>query len=448
MNHTYLAFALLLASTSSVVFAMDIDPPLTRDEEKLLIEYRKEWKDAGMPAMTAEQEVAVIKNMRDAQVRMMGQVMAIDQSIRSGDLQRRAMERYQESSNAQFQDRSGQRALQESAISKEQLRTAYEALTAGSRFTQFESRGDGFTANGRPFIDIDGSVEQFGADTKTGRVTYFVNIGQDEILVKHHNVNSDTDPILVGRITPRGDQAHFASVSGDTAGGLAVSPIADGVLVVRQSSVVRYTIGQTARAIAIPEGFTVAPLQNGDVAGTGYLLVERVAPATSSVESLGSSVGALFGRRSNTQDYALLNIDSGDVVPLFMSATSNRVGEGVGCERQNDFVNRCAGWRSWDSIWDADGSKNHSHYYWSLSWMQSEHGPIAIAKENNLTEINIIKLQTGERFNAFKRNLGIVSFNPIVAEGGRVSLDARLAFKTHRIEDIGTVIDGSWNHSY
>lgn len=46
---------------------------------------------------------------------------------------------------------------------------------------------------------------------------YFVDIGDGDLLVKHHNINSDLKPIMIGRIALRGDHADFRAVSGETA---------------------------------------------------------------------------------------------------------------------------------------------------------------------------------------------------------------------------------------
>jgi len=443
MHIKYLIIALALTASISSVAAIEINPPLTRDEQRSLVEVRKQWKDSGMPPMTADQEVAMMQSLRDTQIRLMGQTMAMEQAIKSGEWQRRLTEAYSQSQREGMQQ-APQQADSRAEMSREELAALYEERAAGEKFTRFERSGDGFLANGRVFIDVDGSVSQFGADSTTGRVTYFVDIGNGEQLVKHHNVNSDLDPIRVGKIIQRGDRFDFSSVSGETAGGQSVAPVSDGVLVARNESIARYRIGQGARAFPVPDGFNVAPLQAGDIAGTGYLLVERSGTSQASLQSVGSAVGSLFGKKDKTQDYALMHIETGRVVPLFMSLRGNSVGQGENCVRQNAAVNRCSDWRSWDSVWEPDGRPNHSHYFWSLTWIQSKFGPIAVAKENNTSEINIIKLETGERFNAFTRSLGIVSFATEQLEDGGVALDARLAFRTHRIDDLGKVFDGSW----
>lgn len=431
-------FAALLGVSAVSAQDLAIDPPLTKDEKRALKDMREQWEDAHMPAMTTEQEIAMIKNMRDTQIRMMGQAMGMRRAIESGALQGQVSSaRLREAESPPLEGTA------EPSVTRGDLAAAYEQRSAATRFTRFERKGDGFLANGQVFIDIDGKVKQFGADPTTGRVTYFVDIGNGDLLVKHHNINSDLEPIMIGRIALRGDRADFRAVSGETAGGDSVVPVSDGLIVTRKESIARYSIGKGAKAFAIPEGFNVAPLQNGDVSGTGFVLIERIPQEEVSFKEIGKTVGHLFGKRDDTQDYALLHIETGKTVGLFLSDDGKSVGQGTGCVRQNDFVNKCSGWRSWDSIWETDGRPNYSHYFWALTWVQTKFGPLAIAKEDGTREVNVIALDSGKRFNAFKRKLGILWFAVAPKEDGGLSLEAQLAFKRHQIDDIARVLDGS-----
>ncbi len=430
--------AMLLGASAVSAQDLAIDPPLTKDEKRALKDMREQWAEADMPAMTTEQEIAMIKNMRDTQIRMMGQAMGMRRALESGAMQGQIAQ-----PPAQAQDSPLSQPTAEPTVAKDDLASAYEQRSASTRFTRFERKGDGFLANGQVFIDIDGKVNQFGADPMTGRVTYFVDIGNGDLLVKHHNINSDLEPILIGRIALRGDRADFRAVSGETAGGESVVPVSDGLIVTRKESIARYSIGKGAKAFAIPDGFNVAPLQNGDVSGTGFVLIERIPQEEVSFKEIGKSVGHLFGKRDDTQDYALLHIETGKTVGLFLSDDGKSVGQGTGCVRQNDFVNKCSGWRSWDSIWETDGRPNYSHYFWALTWVQTKFGPIAIAKEDGTREVNVIALDSGARFNAFKRKLGILWFAVEPKEDGGLSMEAQLAFKRHKIDDVGQVLNGS-----
>ncbi|MBK7044834.1 MAG: hypothetical protein IPH50_14880 [Rhodanobacteraceae bacterium] len=342
MTMKKILLAMLLGASAVSAQELAIDPPLTKDEKRALKDMREQWAEADMPAMTTEQEIAMIKNMRDTQIRMMGQAMGMRRALESGAMQGQLAQ-----SPVQAQDSPLSQPTAEPTVAKEDLATAYEQRSASTRFTRFERKGDGFLANGQVFIDIDGKVKQFGADPMTGRVTYFVDVGNGDLLVKHHNINSDLEPILIGRIALRGDRADFRAVSGETAGGESVVPVSDGLIVTRKESIARYSIGKGAKAFAVPDGFNVAPLQNGDVSGTGYVLIERIPQEEVSFKEIGKSVGHLFGKRDDTQDYALLHIETGKTGGLFLSDEGKSVGQGTGCVRQNDFVNKCSGWRSW-----------------------------------------------------------------------------------------------------
>ncbi|MBK6435908.1 MAG: hypothetical protein IPF83_08640 [Rhodanobacteraceae bacterium] len=110
--------------------------------------------------------------------------------------------------------------------------------------------------------------------------------------------------------------------------------------------------------------------------------------------------------------------------------------------RQNDFVNKCSGWRSWDSIWETDGRPNYSHYFWALTWVQTKFGPLAIAKEDGTREVNVIASDSGRGSTRFKCKLGILWFAVEPKEDGGL-MEAQLHSSATRSRTLDRVLDGS-----
>src|SRR5690606_11518668 len=84
-------------------------------------------------------------------------------------------------------------------VSSVALRAAIAERNANPRFTRFAPHGDGFLHDGAPYIDADGVITSFGANSLTGAVTYLVNLGGGQLLIKHQNVHSTSEPVLVGQ---------------------------------------------------------------------------------------------------------------------------------------------------------------------------------------------------------------------------------------------------------
>ena len=416
-----------------------IDPPMTKQEKQAIKDMRKQWKEAGMPAMTPEQEVAMIQRMRDTQAQMMGRIMGMRAAAEAGGGAMMMQPPQQPVAQPPAQT-SMPTAAAQPAID---LNEALARQSAEPQFTRFERIPDGFEANDRPYLDVDGVVTDFGGDTWSGDVTYFVDDGRGSALVKHANVNSAEPAFVVGTLSISGDRTAFQGRDGTTAAGDKVIPTRTGMIFTRDNSLVRYEIGKQPTAFALPKGYVVAEYQNGDVSGTGYLLLERATSTVGPVGGVGNAVGHLFGARDKAVDYALFNVESGNIVTLNMNKASNTVGQGTGCRRQNAFVNKCSGWKHWDSIWQPNGDRNTAHYYWTLTWQQTKFGPVAVARENGSREVNVITLDNGERFNAFQRGMGVNEFKAELTEDGSMRIDAKLAFKRKSIEDIGALLGAS-----
>lgn len=450
MRKILLASALALCFTS--VFAQSaIDPPLTPQEQAMVAQMKAQWKQQGMGEMTDQQVAVMVKRMRDMRLQMMGAMAGMRAAGAA------AMPPPPTVANPPLAPAAAApQAIAPPTVAAPQpaaatpsasdLSAQIAARNGSNKFTLFEPRGDGFTFDGQPYIDADGRIGKIGADAATGWVTYLVNTTPGHFLVKHQNVHSSLPPLLIGQVDLQNGYASFRGVDGQTAGGKYVIPTSNGVLVVRDESVVNYDLGKGLRPIALPQGFAVAQYQHGDVAGTGYVLLERIdndpRNPVKAAADIGRLVGDLFGAKDTTYDYALYGLDNQAVVPINLSTRDKSVGQGTNCHRKNAFVNKCAGWQEHDSLWDNFGQPNLSHYFWALTWQKTRYGAVAVAEENTLRDVNVITLENGKRYNAFHRGLGINGFHTTPTADGGLRVTARIVFKDEELADVGSLFAG------
>ncbi|MFC0679824.1 hypothetical protein ACFFGH_18445 [Lysobacter korlensis] len=437
-RHLVLSICLALATSTAV--AQDIEP--TAEEREMLVEMRKQWKANGLGEMTPEQEQTMLRQQREMRVRMMSMLGGMKQQAGALAEQMQA----QPSVAAPVPVAAPSPASEQLAsVSREQLLADVQARIAAGPFVVFARRPDGFNVDGRPFLDPDGRIVDFGGDGVSGMVTYIVDTGEGSALVKLMNARSDAQPMLLGYLTERGDAVSFQSVAGETAGGLKARPTSRGLVLLRDGSAVSYDWEKGAKAIALPEGFRMAEFQNGDVGGTRHVLLERVDDRRVKPDKVLTDAVSIFrtvtGQKDKAFDYALFNVDTGATVPLNISMARNEVNKGYGCT-PNGLGRKCRSWETANEIYEQDGRPNYSHYFWSLEWQNTAHGPLATAIENGLREVNVIRLGDGARFNAFDRAMGIQYFTTETLPSGSMKVTAYWAFKGHPVEDVGTLLAG------
>lgn len=186
-----------------------------------------------------------------------------------------------------------------------------------------------------------------------------------------------------------------------------------------------------------PIGFHTAKTQRGNVAQTGYVLLERDIGDKRGLGGLMSSlggVGTLLGV-SRQEDYLLLDMHSGKTYPLNISASGKDVTVMSNCRAKNAVINICRDAETRENLYDKYG-KNMSHYAWGIYWFRAPTGTYLAALEDGFRNVSITKLETGEKRIAFTRSMGISDFSAIQDESGRVSVNAKLAFTRETIGNL------------
>ena len=450
MKGRFLLLLLLACATCAHAQSQALDPPMSRDEQKSMEQMQRQYRKEGLPPMTDAEVTELVRQIRAKRLQMTANVMALQQAA--------AMSQFTPSvggvgglASPQPQMAAATSALP--AMDQAALTAAITLQNAAAGYVHFEQQREGFSHDGKAMVDVEGSITDFGANSATGAVCYRVNTGLGRSLLKFRNVRSDLPPLLLGQILEQGDTVQFQTVTGTTITGDGVIPTSEGAIIVRGGSMVSFDAAQGAQATALPAGYLVANLQHGDIGATGYLLLERDtddednSANQSPLQRLKQAAGGLkaaIGRGSS--DYALFKPATGQLIALNVSATGNKVAYMSNCQRQNALVNKCSNRQLRDSLWDTDGQPNDRHYFWSVDWFNTVHGPLAVARENGTSDITVIRLDSGEKVTAFHRGLGIGYWSVERTENGSARLRASWPFnKRPVIDDIGSVFDADFS---
>lgn len=434
----------MLAVAGISFHAVAAAPVLSPQEREVLVEMRKQYARMGLSAMTPEQETQALEQYRQQLARVMGSAMAVQQSAAALATAGRTQAALPVARSAERS--TGMAGVPVTYLRPDQLMAQVKAHQQAAAFTHFESSPSGFKAHGVSMVDVEGSIAEYGADAATGNVVYVVKVNQQQSLIKFRNVNASLPPVTFAQVIDDGGMRIFETFDGQRSSGERVVATSTGVMIVRDASLATYHIGETMQAVAVPEGFSLAGMQQGDVSGTGFVLLERnvnLDPANASMaERLREARNLLTSIvKENAYDYALYNPQTGRTVPLNLSARGKMSLRMSNCERKNSLVNVCEDSTSVESLWDRDGDRNMQHYFWSAYWFNTAQGPMAVVRENTGREIAAYQLQTGERTLVAQRTLGIGVWSVKANATGNISLDMSLAFKRHRIEDVASVFE-------
>lgn len=327
------------------------------------------------------------------------------------------------------------------AMSEGDLKKRLDALPPGKALANVEYLRDGFQYDGQRFADPEGRVEKFTVDAMTGAVGYLVKAGLADMQpVKLARLGtgagSSADSFTIGRVRRQGGQYQFESVTGKALAGELLYVLTDGVLLMRDSVGFRYVAGEGVRQINIPTGWYPTPLQRGNVAATGWLLLEKdTAEEKKSPLSLFSDLGRAVGL-SEANEYALMNTSDGRLVVLDVSTSGKSVTSFSQCRRKNRAVNVCDQTTTYDSAWDPNGGRNFLHYFWRMDWQRTASGSVLVALEKGVKQVNAYDLASGKKVNLFERGMGIGGLNTFMMTDGRMRVVAAVGFENGQVDDV------------
>lgn len=310
-------------------------------------------------------------------------------------------------------------------------------------------QSDGFKLNGNRIVDHEGEIFSYGVNSTTGEFIYIVKTGPQSFSLKY-GVLGDSEKVTVAKGLYQRGKLSVTTYNGQTLSGDNLIPTADGFIVDRGDVVFKYDVfkGNVVN-LAIPEGFQIAPLQKGDIASTGMVLLEKLevepdnaaAGAVDAIKGIFSIAKQVVGGDSEEFDYALFNTNNSNLVLLNISSSGKKVGDYSGCQSVNFAVNNCSQVSFRDSLFDKYGNPNTGHYYWLVDWFSLSDGKVvAVARENTLSEVNIYDIGEGSKVTAFKRGLGISYHSVTKHQDGHYSLKASLGFSTEEVSDLSSYL--------
>lgn len=408
----------------SPLYAEEGIPPSewTPQEQKFVEEMRTAYQKQNLP-FTEEQAGIAVKSMREKMARFAGQMAG----IRAGLSGMPAMA-------GGVSGNGAQPAQALPTASEEEMGARYAQIPPKSGDVEIEGRSDGFVVNGRPFLDPEGTITDYAFDVVSGNIGYVVEGAAGEI-IKLTRVGATTEPLTLATARESVGGWQVVTATGKTMSGSTYSVTPTGVLVARATAAFLYEPGKPVASFALPKGYVLATHQRGDVASTGYVLIERDASQASEERGL-SSLKSLINPFAKKEDYALFGLSSGKVYPLDIPANAKNVRVGSNCQRMNAVMNKCATSTRFESLYQPNGLRNEGHYYWRVVWMNTPNGPLAAALENDLADLNLIELDTGKKVTAFTRKMGIGGFDAKQVGDGTVNVSARLGLtKKEEIKD-------------
>ncbi|MRX11521.1 hypothetical protein GJ697_27215 [Pseudoduganella sp. FT25W] len=322
---------------------------------------------------------------------------------------------------------------------------AFPALTAGVQFERFR---DGFAINGRRYIDPEGKITSYGFDAQSGDFTYLAETNAGEYVLKSGRALASAEPVTIATARKQGAQWQVSTVTGKKFTGYRLIPSSRGFVIARDNTGFRFVPGHGTTNIVAPETFTIAALQNGDIANTGYILLERTPESNGSqannslgslfnaVKSLGSVVGV--GKK---EDYALLNIENNRLVPVNVSLEDKQVQVMSACRQRNMLIAQCDKMDSYDSVFQPNGMRNMSHYFWRINWFNVPGRPILVSQEGGLSKVSATDLNSGKKVILFERTLGIANFAATQQANGKISVTAQMGFSSETRDDVAALLD-------
>ena len=108
------------------------------------------------------------------------------------------------------------------------------------------------------------------------------------------------------------------------------------------------------------------------------------------------------------------------------------------CQRQNAAINKCENVEFKESLYTKLGLPNNSHYYWSISWVNTPEGPLAFYRTS--TKVKVVDINNQQVHTLFSRTLGVNQFTLTEHLDGKISIKAKLGFSSDEIDDVADFI--------
>lgn len=328
-------------------------------------------------------------------------------------------------------------------ITQDELTSRIKALGVSPSFVQFEPRRDGLKIDQRTYIDPEGKIVKYGYDSFSGLVTYMAEMTPGQYMIKTMQAKSANEPIVIARASYTGTTWDVMTVTGKHITGNSLVVGSNGFTVSRDASAISFDATKGLRSVGLPDGYTVADFQNGDITQTGDILLEILPETEKSGELLGTlkALGSHFGL-SQKSDYGLFNIESGKFITFNIASEDKNRNECVQRQYVNSVAYKCKKSFSYESLFNDVGQPNTGHYYWRVIWMNTpSKKPISITIERGVQQLIATDLTTGKKVLLKERLMGINQFNVKQNSDGKISVDVQLGFDHETINDVESLLN-------
>jgi hypothetical protein len=319
-------------------------------------------------------------------------------------------------------------------VTDEVLASNKEIIYNAGSPAEFSQTKQNIIIDGKPFVDPEGEILTIGSSNLTGEFTYLI-AGQNakESILKYNRANSGKESLTVAVIRNNYGTLKVFTINGKSYSGTQVTPISSGLLISRDSTIFQYSLDSELKTFNTIDGFHIAKFQNGDVANTGYILLEKNEAEKGSTDSIFSSIKGLGSTLGLTEsyEYLLANIATNKVIPLNLQTGDKNVSVLSGCKKGNNYINKCENMSMVESLYDTNGQPNYDHYYWSVNWLNTNSGPIALYKESS--KVKAVDLKNSQEFILFSRMLGVNYFKASQDSMGKIKVKAKLGFSSETI---------------
>ncbi len=199
-------------------------------------------------------------------------------------------------------------------ITNEELKnklSKFPTINSGVKFTK---QKDGFSVDQSRYLDPEGEIINYGYNWQNGDVTYMIKISSNTYKIKYTRALTNETPIEIATVIQNGNITNIETVTGKKFSSNSLILTSKGFISIREQSAFIYNIAEEVKTFVTPEGWHIATFQNGDVASTKYLLLERTIDPSKKNDSvfgfiesskeLLSAVGVM-----DKHDYLLINVE-------------------------------------------------------------------------------------------------------------------------------------------
>lgn len=418
MSREFLFAALLAAATLATPAHSQGTP--NPQEQAMLEQMREAAKRQGM-ALTPEMEAMALKRMREVQANMLGLQMAAQGMQDRGKAPDAPINpQTVPTPPVAKASASGAGSAAEPTAPAADWLEAIARHRSHAKPTAFADARDGFTVEGRSWMDAEGQITSYSADRGTGNVTYFVDQGAGQYVLRFANVHAPDAPVTVGQALISDQRQSYQGLDGTQLAGERLLPLPDGLIASRGNAFFHYTFGTPPTSRNLPDGYTIAQTQGGDVGGTGYLLVFKKAKRGlldgNRPDAIEGKPPAIFGKKD--PDFALIDIRSGAQVILPRSEATTHF--------------------KWENRFRDNGRRNSQHVGNAIVWHPTSIGPIALVFADNGMAVMAVHLPSGRQAEILARRAGINEWRAGPTEGGGLMVEAQMGFKMESVEDVRT----------